>query len=37
MRIANIRELSVPLEGNVANAVVSVAGRTVSLVAIVAA
>lgn len=35
MRITDIRELSVPLEGNIANAVVSFAEHDVSLVAIV--
>lgn len=35
MRITDIRELSVPLEGNVANAVVSFSDHTVSLVAVV--
>jgi L-alanine-DL-glutamate epimerase-like enolase superfamily enzyme len=35
MQITDIRELSVPLQGNVANAVVSFADHTVSLVAVV--
>src|ERR1700737_4273892 len=35
MRIVDIRELSVPLEGNIANAVVSFAEHDVSLVAVV--
>jgi L-alanine-DL-glutamate epimerase-like enolase superfamily enzyme len=35
MRIVDIRDLTVPLEGNIANAVVSFADHTVSLVAIV--
>lgn len=35
MRIVDIRDLTVPLEGNVANAVVSFSDHTVSLVAIV--
>ena len=35
MRIVHIRERTVPLEGNIANAVVSFAGHTVSLVVLV--
>ncbi|MES2183269.1 MAG: enolase C-terminal domain-like protein [Pseudomonadota bacterium] len=35
MKIVDIRELTVPLEGNIANAVVSFAEHTVSLVAVV--
>ncbi|MDF1602115.1 enolase C-terminal domain-like protein [Nocardioides sp. YIM 152315] len=35
MRIAEIREVAVPLRGDIANAVVSFAGHTVSLVAVV--
>lgn len=35
MRVVDIREISVPLEGNVANALVSFAEHTVSLVAVV--
>ncbi|MGD9844143.1 MAG: enolase C-terminal domain-like protein [Variibacter sp.] len=35
MRIVDIRDLTVPLEGNIANAVVSFADHTVSLVAVV--
>jgi len=35
MRIVEVREAAVPLRGNVANAVVSFAGHTVSLVAVV--
>ena len=35
MRITDIRELTVPLEGNIANAVVNFAEHTVSMVAVV--
>ena len=35
MRIVEVREVSVPLEGSVANAVVSFEGHTVSLVALI--
>src|SRR6478735_1286405 len=35
MRIVEIREVAVPLRGDVANSVVSFAGHTVSLVAVV--
>jgi D(-)-tartrate dehydratase len=35
MRVTEIRELSVPLEGNIANAVVSFAEHTISMVAVV--
>ena len=34
MRITDIRELSVPLQGNIANALVNFAEHTVSLVAV---
>jgi hypothetical protein len=35
MRVTEIRELSIPLEGNIANAVVSFAEHTISMVAVV--
>lgn len=35
MRVTEIRELTVPLEGNIANAVVSFAEHTISIVAVV--
>lgn len=35
MRVTEIRELSVPLDGNIANAVVSFAEHTISMVAVV--